>query len=1480
MKLKLTVRMSPGQQRNFLITADATARVGDVAATLLGADPVSPKEPVDPMSATLRVFEGSGSQRVLSPETSVLEAGIRSGSVVGIERAGATSGASRSTAAAILRVAGGPDAGKEFSLPAGTSTVGRSSRNDVVLTDPMVSKIHMRIVVGEGIEIFDANSANGVIVADQRIGRLRISSEDEVVLGDTRISIMPLRKGGALQPVSSTDIEYTRSPRVVPRVEARSIELPEAPQPQDKPRFPLLAMIAPLAMGVVMVVSTMNSSGGALQPVGFIFILLSPLIMLFTYVDQRIRRKQKLADDVSNFKRNLKRVRAEVEAAHESDRAGLIEAYPSVVEAWESAVRLGSTLWCRRPEHPEFLRLRLGLGDIAPLCTLDRNGTGNGFAEFEEQLDDLQRDFATLAGAPVLADLRSCGSLGLCGPRESLDSAARAVMVQLACLHSPAELSIACLTSRQGVGRWGWLEWLPHTSSPHSPLGTLHLSSDPATAAVLLAHLEELVDIRSGGQGAAKHRGPLDKTERVEAPAIPSIVVLVDDPGVDQGRLTRVAERGPDVGLHVVWCAPTRAELPAACRSFVEVAEGGASVGHVRLGTRVTPVVLEHVDARAADRLGRVLAPVNDAGVPVEDASDLPRAVSFVSLTGQEIADSPEAVAQRWRQNNSVIDRGGLPVPLKQPVSLRALVGHAGAEPFTLDLRTQGPHALVGGTTGAGKSEFLQSWVLGMAAAHSPDRVTFLFVDYKGGSAFAKCTELPHCVGLVTDLSPYLVRRALTSLRAELRHREHLLQDKSAKDLVELEKRGDPDCPPSLIIVVDEFAALVGEVPEFVDGVVDVAQRGRSLGLHLILATQRPAGVIKDNLRANTNLRVALRMADEHDSADVLGEKTAAYFDPAIPGRGAAKIGPGRITQFQSGYPGAKTPAVALSAPVDLVELNFGGGIPWRSPERKTNLDNLETDIVRLVETLKGAADVARIPAPRKPWLDGLAPAYDLGKLDQRRDTELVLGVLDDPETQSQRKEYFYPDRDGNIAYYGAGGSGKTTALRSLALAASITPSSGGVHLYGLDFAGGGLGVLEPLPNVGAIIDGSDQERVGRLLRWLRAVADRRQTLYSSMRAPTLTDYRQASGQHQEPRILVLIDGIGTFKTDSEGSSEKTAAFALFQQLLVDGRGVGIHFAVSAERPAAVPTSMAPSFQRRVVLRQTDDDGYRFLDLPRDVLNSSSPPGRAMQAEKPQELQLAILGDNVNVAAQGRMIERMAEYMRGLGLVPPERIGSLPAEVPADTMPPRVGAQPVLGIHDETLAPIGFPASGASLICGPAQSGRTNALRWMATALHAWDPELPIVHLSARRSPLSGLDLWGMSATGVEACAPLVERLKQVTAVEAPDGKPTVAVLIEGYPDFLQSSVESALIEVVKNCRNNGHLVIAEGELSAWNSSWPLLMEIRNARTGLMLAPDSMDGDSILRTSLPRFKKVDVPPGRGWWIHAGKCAKVQVPLVE
>ncbi|MBK8468270.1 MAG: FHA domain-containing protein [Actinomycetales bacterium] len=1457
--------------QDIQITADATARVGDVADALAGANQA--KGAAVPTGMTLRVIDASGrSTGALNPRASLVDSGIRSGSTMELTQAQTTQDR-RGGAAALLRVLAGPDVGIEVPLPVGSSEIGRTVECDVKLNDPLVSKRHARINVSDKVEIIDTNSSNGVLVGGVRVARVQLGSGDTAILGDTEISIQLLRREGGLAS-TSTDIPFVRPPRVVPQIPQATISMPEVPQKQDSGRFPWLAMVAPLVMGAVLFLTTRSATS-------LMFVGLSPLLMGASFIDQRVRGRRKERDDAVMFEASLVRTQADLAADQDHQRSAARAAYPSAEDCVSAVSTLDPLLWSRRSEHPQFLTLRLGLGAVPSTCTLDGVRPG-GIPEMAAKVTALAAAYERVPDAPVIADMRSCGALGLCGDRALLDGVARAVVLQAAVLHSPAELVVTMLTSTGGLARWDWLQWLPHTCSPHSPLAGPHLSADPSSGLVLVSQLEDLVASRAdaASKGKPALRGPLDKEDKPGPAIIPSVLVIVDTPMVDRSRLTRIAELGADMSIHVIWCASTRAELPAACRTYLELSPNGNNVGHVRLGRAVAPVVCESIDNRVAMGIARRLAPVVDSGVPVEDASDLPRSVPVVSLLDRDAVDDPAAVVARWRENRSLVERGGPMVPLERSAGLNAVVGHSGTEPFSIDLRSHGPHALVGGTTGAGKSEFLQAWVLGLAHAYSPDRVTFLFVDYKGGSAFSKCTELPHHVGLVTDLSPHLVRRALRSLRAEIHHREELLQAKAAKDLLELELAGDPDCPPSLIIVIDEFAALVSEVPEFVDGVVDVAARGRSLGLHLILATQRPAGVIKDNLRANTNLRVALRMADEHESSDVLGDKMAAHFDPSVPGRGAAKTGPGRITPFQSAFPGSRTPAEPPAAPIDVVELGFGFTKRWRMPERPSAGADVPKDIERVVSTVKRAAQLADIPQPRKPWRDTLAPTYNLELLHQRSDAMIALGVLDDPDAQDQYTEYFRPDEDGHILFYGAGGSGKSTALRTLAVASSITPRSGGAQVYGLDFAGGALDMLRVLPHVGAIIPGDDDERVARLLRRLNEIVDTRSSRYSAARASTLTEFRSVSGESSEQRILLLVDGFGTFRNEYESTADRLAIYNLFQQLLVDGRAVGVHVAMTADRPAAVPTSIGAAFQRKVVLRLVDEDAYVYLGVPKDVLNPTSEPGRAMQVGRPNELQLAILGDSVNVAAQARAIEELAAENAKRVTIKPESIRSLPSTIPYATLPADVLGKPTLGVADDTLAPFAFDPSGTILIAGPAQSGRTNAVRWFAESTRRCHPQTPLVHFSARRSPLSELGTWALEASGLDACAAIAAKVKAIAEEASTDSAPLLAIFVESYPDFVGTPAEGPMVELVKLCRRNGHMFVAEGETSAWVSPWPLVQEVRNGRTGLLLQPDQTDGDSLLRTSLPRVRRSDLPPGRGFWIRGGRSRKVQVPLVD
>ena len=490
-------------------------------------------------------------------------------------------------------------------------------------------------------------------------------------------------------------------------------------------------MIAPLVMGAFMYLMTRNV-------MSIVFVALSPLIMIGTWVDQRIRRRRMLKHSTQVFMTALAKARSDIKAAHARERVARLAQYPSTEEVLTDAESLGPRLWSRRPEHPEFLQLRLGIGSEVPRTEVEGMDDATALPVHQEMIQEVRAVNDRIVSVPVVANLREDGSLGVAGRRDQLDGVSRALVAQLIALHSPAELALVCLTDRGGRDRWSWLEWIPHTASPHSPIGPMQLACDTRTGTLLVARLEELIAQR-GRDGTPGLRGPAEHEgdDEGDEPTVPAVVVLVDGTGADRARLTRIVEQGPDVGVHVIWVADHVESLPAACRTFVEVGESACRVGFVRRSMTSDIVVIETLEAQRAAGLGRLLAPVVDAGVPVDDESDLPGSISYIGLTGAELADDPDAQVVRWRASHSVIDRAAV-APLKRPVSLAALVGQGAEGPLALDLRVHGPHALVGGTTGAGKSEFLQSWVLGMAQALSPDRVIFLFVDYKGGSTFTR----------------------------------------------------------------------------------------------------------------------------------------------------------------------------------------------------------------------------------------------------------------------------------------------------------------------------------------------------------------------------------------------------------------------------------------------------------------------------------------------------------------------------------------------------------------------------------------------------------------------------------------------------------------------------------------------------------------------------------------------------------------------
>lgn len=1491
MRLKLTLNRVSGTSADIVVTTDAAASISDVAEAIARLDPVA-----DPLAGALpahanrtltlaATLPGSVEARVLPPEAAIGESWIGSGASVGIVEAGAPA-IRRGPVVAHLRVVSGPDAGAEFALTEGTTVLGRDPGCDIELHDPLVSKRHVRFEASDAVEVVDLGSANGVIVDGGLVQRLRIDGSEMLQVGDTRLQVQVAARGSlAGVAAKAGPVPFNRSPKVEPRYAGEEFAAPEVPAAAADQPFPLLAMLLPVLVGGAMFFVTR-------QPTSLLFVLLTPVMLVGNYMSGRSRDKRRLAKAVTQFDERLESLDALLAEEAALEHAQRHEESPSTLDAYRQAMERGPLMWTRRPEHWSFLNVRLGVGRMASRNTVVERGRGEILRDFQERLDAVVEAHATVADVPIVENLHDAGALGVAGSPDQAVGSVNSLLVQLTALHSPAELVVAALVTPAWSSQLEWLKWMPHTSSAQSPIGGGHLADGAASAGALLSALEGVVEERLRQSKGGMRRGSMDAADAAlvrggdgvdaspsQAAPVPAIVVLIaDDVAVDRARLVQLAERGADAGVYPIWFAADVAALPAVCRTYLALGErpGVGTVGFVRLGKTIPDVVTEQVPQAHALDYARRMAPVIDAGALAVDSSDLPRTISLVTLLGPDLAESPDAVVDRWRQNASIHDRSGGPLVPRRAGRLRAIVGSAGVDPMHLDLRAQGPHALVGGTTGAGKSEFLQAWVLGMAAEYSPDRVTFLFVDYKGGSAFADCVELPHCVGLVTDLSPHLVRRALTSLRAELHHREHLLNRKKAKDLLELEKRGDSDCPPALVLVIDEFAALVGEVPEFVDGVVDIAQRGRSLGIHLIMATQRPAGVIRDNLRANTNLRVALRMADESDSDDVVGVKDAAHFDPGLPGRGVVKTGPGRLALFQSGYAGGWTTREPETAAVEVAELRFGGEVRWEEPGPVDDGAQRElgpTDQQRLVASVVAAHRAAGIPAPRRPWLDELALVYDLALLRQRTDSQLMLGVGDVPARQQQAPVYFEPDVDGNIAIFGTGGAGKSVALRTLACAAAITPRGGPVHVYALDFGSGGLRMLEQLPHVGAVIGGDDTERIVRLLRMLRGELESRAARFAAANAASITEYRRLASRPDEPRLLLLVDGFPSFREDFETTPGRSQWYDTFRDVLTEGRQLGIHVALTADRAGAVPSSVSSSIQRRIVLRLADD-GYSLLDVPGDILSPSSPPGRAIVDGI--ETQLAVLGGTSSVSEQAAHTARFAEAMRRASLAEAPSIGAMPVEYAQSGLPTTVGGLPVLGIGESDLGAFPFDPTGTMLLSGPPASGRSTAFGSVATSLRRFDPEVRLYYIGNARSPLVRAVAWTATATTVDEAASLARNLE--AAVTDPDTEGRIGVFVEAIGDFLQSSADMPLVELIRSVRRSDHFLLAESETSGWGSSWPLLAEVKNGRRGILLQPETLEGDLLLKTPLPRTVRSDFPPGRGVYIAKGSFERVQLPV--
>lgn len=1405
---KLTLVTHSNGPIDLQITSGPSSTVGDLARYLDAANPYKGTQPTSSEAVSIRL--GHGSALTLDPKLPLADSGLASGMEVTLVYSDEQPDARTAAAAlVVVSVVAGPNHGDRFYLPAGTALISREPGSDVYLDDQTVSRPHARLTISDSIEVVDLGSASGLFIGGVPVDRATLKPGDHLQIGESTITVAHLSDPAMHRLPDRRHIgAFIRPPRIVKSFSGRAY-------------FPF--------------VSSHDSVPMASR----------------SWRKARAEDIRDLDDNLNDLVAELKRLRAEEIASRNRE-------YPSTIECVTAVRQRSDLIWSRRPGRPGFAELRLGTGKLPTRNQFSLPTIGSLHKLAYSKVMSAIEPFQEVEPVPLVSNLPLDGALGLCGQREVALRLARALVAQSAILHSPAELSIAAFASAESSAYWDWLKWLPHTSTVAGPTRSSPLSSNSATGTRLIGELEDLLERRMAL--SAEERGA----------AQPRLLVVVEnDAPLDHSRFVYLAEHGGNCGIHVLWIASNRSLLPAACNTYVEMAldSGVALIGMNYPEPSLRAASVEQLDESTAIEIAKMLSPMVDASVREDDQYELPKSTSLLSLIGPEIRDSPEAVLERWSENGSLASAAG---PIRRASGLRAVIGLSADGAYAVDLRADGPHALVGGTTGAGKSELLQTWILGLASAYSPQKVTFLLIDYKGGSAFRECVELPHAVGLVTDLSPDLVDRTLTSLHAELRYRESVFAQFGVKDLIEYERAGLPPLP-SLVIVIDEFAALVAEIPEFLDGVVNIAQRGRSLGLHLILATQRPAGIIRDNLRANTNLRIALRMADAEDSVDVLNSPIASTFDPAIPGRAVSKNGPRALIAFQTAYVGGWSSQIGQSNDITVQELKFDSGRFWTppvavSPEPRHG----QTDINTLVRTIRTACSLANVGLPRRPWLPELSAVYDLQGVASTVGDGLAFGVSDHPERQSQEAAVYQPDVDGNLLILGTAGSGKSTALRTIALSASILADRELSHIYGIDFGGRAIAMLADLPTVGSIIDGADEERITRLLTWLRDLIEERSARFAEVSAASLREFRERMPGHPVPRIILIIDEAVGFRN----ASETPSTYRLWDLLLLiarGGRSVGVHVIATAGRSSGL-SELLSAMPARLILRLASPDEYHLMN-ERRPLSVTSLPGRALYRSK--VTQIAVLGGDSDMLVQASSVARHAAVLRELNIQSAHPIGRLPAYIELAELPATVAGRPTLGISGETLSPLGFEPSGGFVVSGPPGSGRSTAIRAMRSSLERLGRPITCHLISGRRithDPAMGWDsevFIGVSDIG--------ERLEKLhTLIELDPADCLVVIVVAEAGSIIASRYESDVDRLLRACRTSGHFFVFEAESNVMMSSFGLVGLAKDDRAGLILQPDWSDGPSLLRTNLPRTNRADFPQGRGFLVARGHASLIQV----
>jgi len=1117
--------------------------------------------------------------------------------------------------------------------------------------------------------------------------------------------------------------QYKRSPRIMYNVPEGDITIPSLSAKITRDKGGLIATMIP---NVLMVGATVAM--GLLMPGNILMVLITAVATAGTmvgtvskYFSDNKKHKENVQERFDYNERLLQHSRREIRTAILEQKNALINTYPTLEKDIVHIENFDMRLWEKSEDHEDFLKARIGEGSESLSFEIKYSQEDNQENEGDPQHAEAKQivgKYSQVDGVPLGIDLK-VGVTGIVG--EYAAEHTLAIIGHICASHSYKDLQLVVIYSEEHEDLWGSLKWLPHTWVGKRQFKAM--IKNPRTRDNVLGSIYQIMRER---KAILEEKGSSAKIH------FSKILFVIADMSLiyDHVIMEYLQYNCKDIGVYSIFL-DKRLELLPECTVNI------LTVGDTRNGTILKENGIDtrrsyqpdFITADLVNRMARALAPIEHVS---NVTNAIPNSVTLFELYGIRELEEYNLIG-RWQDNKPF-------KTLAVPLGVR---GKDDIVYLNLHEKAHGPHGLVAGTTGSGKSETIQSYIVSLAVNFHPYDVAFLLIDYKGGGMANLFANLPHLLGTITNLDGAQTMRALVAIKSELLRRQQVFSKYDVNHIDQYQKlfkENVADEPmPHLFLISDEFAELKSEKPEFMRELVSAARIGRSLGIHLILATQKPSGVVDDQIWSNSKFKICLKVQDAADSNEMLKTPDASVI--TLPGRGYLQVGNNEIYElFQSAWSGAKYKGekqagenidenIYLFNDLGQAELLTQDFSKEEKKEEKQSEKVTQLDAtIDYINEVFTSQNLKSVPSPWLPPLEermflpdvianvDLTPKWDgMGKL------EIVVGKLDQPQLQAQGNLSIDLPTEGNVAVYGASGMGKSMFLKTFALSAAINNSPDDLNFYVLDFGNNNIVALRDLPHTADVMTVDDVEKIEKFQRIIQIEIKRRKELFGVAGASNLSMYKSITGEKM-PAIVIFVDNFDIVREQFEDLE------TVFGALTRDGQALGVYVVLGASRQGALRFNIIANIKCQLALYITDASETVGI-VGRSELESEPMPGRGLvKLDNVYSFQVAlpVAGeDDVEIVKNfNELTKRLynswdGEKVKSIPMLPEtldmdefEKIDSVKVATDSRTLLP-------FALDNEFVEAVNIDLIGtdALTIVGRAQKGKANLLRIIIDAM-------------------------------------------------------------------------------------------------------------------------------------------------------------------